>query len=161
MRFVIASLAEAKVARASELLAGSVDLDFRYGLVPDVSAGCDAEIVHFTVAHDRYGGKPQVGQSQVLRNSRNDGAPPLIIATPPLEAGAGMGPDRDSETKRHSERMIGMALEAWASSPSFSGDSSALCCLIHIEAAGLDFGSIDAIIGGIGNAIRPYVGHAQ
>ena len=156
MKFVIATSNKRKLEEVSQQLSSRSNLEFRDGSVPDVSHGCDAEVMHFTLAHDRYGGRPVVGQSQVLRNSRNDGAAPIILATPPFEAGAGLGPDKDAETERHTSRMIGMALNAWVQSPEFPEDPSGLVCLIHIEGAGLTFGPLDAICRGLERTMETY-----
>lgn len=156
MKFVVATSNKRKLDEVSQLLSGRSNLELRDGSVPDVSHGCDAAVMHFTLAHDRYGGRPVVGQSQVLRNSRNDGVAPIILATPPLEAGAGLGPDKDAETERHTARMVGMALDAWVKSPDYPEDASGLVCLIHIEGAGLTFSPLDAICRGLEKTMGTY-----
>src|SRR5690606_24556574 len=112
------------------------------GSIAEAGVGCDAAVVHYTVAHDRYGGAPIVGKAQVLQNLRNDGAPPVILATPPLESGAGMGPEPQAEVEKHAMRMLGMALVEWVRSPLYPHHSSEAVCLLHIEGAGLDFGGL-------------------
>lgn len=79
----------------------------------EVAEKCDAEVMHYILAHSRHGGSPAVGKSHVVRNLRNDGAPPTILATPPLEAGAGLGPDRELETESHAKRVAEMTLTEW------------------------------------------------
>ncbi|OJF11020.1 hypothetical protein EDD30_3240 [Couchioplanes caeruleus] len=93
-----------------------------------------------------------VGRAQVLRNSRGDGAPPIILATPPLESGAGLG--GSAEAEEHAARMVGMAVDQWVSSEG-PFDSSALC-LVHIEASGLDFSDLSTIAGGLRKAFERY-----
>lgn len=156
MRFVIASSSERKLSEVSRLLGHLAYVVFRLGSVSEVAKGCDAGVMHYTVAHSRYGGSPVIGQAQVVRNLRNDGAPPIILATPPLEAGAGLGPNRELETEKHAKRMINMALAEWVSSPGFLAESSRAVCLIHLEGAGLDFGSTEAICLGIRGALSRY-----
>lgn len=162
MRIVLAARSSRSVARATELLGGTPNLEIKSGSVPELAVGCDAEIMHFTLAHDRYGGSPIIGHSQVLHNLRNDGAPPVIIATPSLEDGAGLGGgDPDHETELHAERMIRIALDAWVASLGETAESEHLCCLIHLEGAGLDFGPLDPILRGVAKAIRPFIASAD
>lgn len=156
MRFVIASSSERKLFEVSRLLGGLSYVEFRLGSVAEVAKGCDAEVMHFTLAHNRYGGSPVVGQSQVVRNLRNDGAPPIILTTPPLEVGAGLGSNPELETELHAKRMVEMALAEWVKSSEFPKGSSGVVCLIHLEGAGLDFGSTEAICRGIRRAIDCY-----
>lgn len=160
MEFVIASSVEHKTRQLADLLGRLPGVRYLRGSVPEVGEGCDAQIMHFTLAHDRYGGRPIVGHSQVLHNARGDGAPLIIVSTPPLESGAGRGSDRDAETSTHVERMIGTALSTWVASLDSAQQARTLCCLIHIEGAGLDFGPPTAMFHGLGDAIRPYLGAA-
>lgn len=154
VRFLIASSSGRTAAEASRLLGDLRHVECRQGSAADLGAECDAGIVHYPIAHDLYGGTPVVGQAQVLRNSRNDGAPPVILATAPLEAGAGMGPDREAEAENHACRMISMALAEWVRSPLYPHHSTEAVCLLHIEGAGLVFGDFAAIARGIRRAIE-------
>lgn len=154
MRFVVVSSYERKSEVLSRLLGDLPQVTVRCGSAGD--AGCDAAVMHYTIAHDLYGGRPVVGQAQVLRNLRNDGLPQIILATPPLESGAGLGPNRELETELHAKRMVEMAIAEWVRSPDFPRDSSHTVCLIHLEGAGLDFGPIEAICLGIRGAISRY-----
>lgn len=50
--------------------------------LPDV----DAELMLSMFAHDRYGGRPVPGQSQVIRVQGVPGMPPWVVTTPPIPA---------------------------------------------------------------------------
>lgn len=161
MRFVVASSSELKSEQLSLLLGGLPQVAVRRGSLAEVGAGCDAAVVHYTVAHDRYGGTPIVGQAQVLRNSRNDGAPPIILATPPLETGAGTGTEGQAEVENHASRMLRSALAEWARSPLYPSGSAEAACVLHVEAAGLDFGDLGSMARGIRLAIAGRIGDSE
>lgn len=161
MRFVVSSSSELKSEQLSHLLGGLPKVAVRSGSLAEVGADCDAAVVHYTVAHDRYGGAPIVGKAQVLRNSRNDGAPATILATPPLESGAGTGSEGQAEVENHVLRMLSSALAEWARSPLYPPGSAEATCVLHIEAAGLDFGELGSIARGIGLAIEGCIGDSE
>ena len=46
----------------------------------------DAEIVISIFAHERYGGDPKIGESQILSSRGEQGTPPWVITTPPFAA---------------------------------------------------------------------------
>jgi hypothetical protein len=154
VKFVVASTSERWISDASRLLGALPQVELRVGPASDVGVGCDAEILHYTVAHDLYGGRPVVGRAQVLRNLRGDGSPPVILATPPLEAGAGIGPDGQVEAENHAVRMLRMALDEWAASSDFIGRTAR--CLLHVEGAGLDFGEVHEIVAAIRRVAMDY-----
>lgn len=87
MQYVLASVAPSTLEEWQHALGDLPGLDFRLGAGSAVSQDCDAQIVKFYHAHDRYGGTPEVGKSQVLANTRNDGSPAIIVATPPFASG--------------------------------------------------------------------------
>ncbi|QUQ71161.1 hypothetical protein JJ691_89440 [Kutzneria sp. CA-103260] len=87
MQYVLASVAPSTVEDWQRALEDLPWLDFRVGAGSAVSHDCDAQIVKFHLAHDRYGGTPEVGRSQVLANTRGDGSPAIIVATPPFAGG--------------------------------------------------------------------------
>lgn len=157
MWFVVASSSELKSEQLSFLLGGLPQVAVRRGSLAEVSAGCDAAVVHYTVAHDRYGGTPIVGQAKVLRNSRNDGAPPTILATPPLKADSGTGIAGQDDAENHASRLLSSTLAEWTRSSFYPAESSRAVCLLHVEAAGLDFGELGSMARGIRAAITGYI----
>ena len=158
MKFVVPSPSEAKLSEASQLLGDLPRTEFRRGSIADAGTDCMAAIVHYTIAHDRYGGTPTVGRAQVLQNSRNDGAPPVILATPPLEPGASADMGGPPEVADHVMRMLSMAIAEWIRSPWYPHGRSEILCLLHIEGAGLDFGGFELIARGIRWALAEHVG---
>ncbi|HWO64938.1 MAG TPA: hypothetical protein VNO31_33380, partial [Umezawaea sp.] len=91
MKYVIAASIERIVQACREALAGIPDVEFRVGSVPETGVGCDAAILSFPLAHERYGGSPRMGVAQVLMNTRGDGAPGIILATPPSPVSTSAG----------------------------------------------------------------------
>ncbi|SEQ82364.1 hypothetical protein SAMN05216188_105231 [Lentzea xinjiangensis] len=90
MHYVIASFSEPTLAAWRESLGDLPGVTFRTGAGSAVSFDCDAQLMNFYLAHDRYGGTPEIGRAQVLVNTRNDSSPRYIVATPPF---AGGGPE--------------------------------------------------------------------
>ncbi|WP_305783069.1 hypothetical protein [Symbioplanes lichenis] len=156
MLFVVASATARGFAEASHALADLPFAEVRQGSILEVDPGADALVMHYTLASDRYGGRPVPGTAQVLANRTGDGLPPVVLATPPLEAGAGLGPDVTAETERHAERMVGLALDAWLASDLRPASADDALCLIHLEGAGLDFGETGALLRGLGRALAAH-----
>lgn len=48
--------------------------------------GLDAELMRSIFAHERYGGKPKVGESQILSTKGESGMPFWVVTTPPFAA---------------------------------------------------------------------------
>jgi hypothetical protein len=86
VRFLIASSRDATIEKWLTGLSGLDNVEFRVGSGGAVGSGCDAAVLPFYLAHDRYGGVPEIGRAQVLRNSLGDGLPGYIVATPPFQA---------------------------------------------------------------------------
>ncbi|MFI9388572.1 hypothetical protein [Kutzneria sp. NPDC052558] len=87
VQYVLASVAQSTLDDWRRVLGDLPGLDFRLGAGSAVSHDCDAQIVTFYLAHDRYGGTPEIGRSQILTNTRGDGSPAIIVATPPFASG--------------------------------------------------------------------------
>lgn len=98
-------------------------------------------MVHFALAHDRYGGRPIIGRAQVLHNVRNDGAPAIILSSPPLHPDCRAEVTRPERVEEHVSAMLAASLIEWACSPLYRLYSVEPACLIHLEGAGLDFGT--------------------
>lgn len=49
------------------------------------ASGVDAELLPGWVAHERYGGRPRISESQVLSTRRARAMPPLVVAVAPLD----------------------------------------------------------------------------
>lgn len=52
------------------------------------SSGVDAELLPGWIAHERYGGRPRVGESQVLSTRGERAMPPSVVAVAPLPSDA-------------------------------------------------------------------------
>lgn len=87
MRYIVAATSEAILRSWRRGLADLGNVQFKAGYGTETVGDADAAIVQFYLAHDRYGGKPEIGRSQLLRNERNDGYPRYILTTPPFLAG--------------------------------------------------------------------------
>ena len=48
----------------------------------------DAVLIRWIFAHERYGGTPKLGQSQILSTNGETGMPPWVVTTPPLRPDA-------------------------------------------------------------------------
>jgi hypothetical protein len=150
LRFLVASSSAPLVIEASRLLGGVAWASVRQGTVTDLGAGCAAGLLHFKIAQDRYGGTPVNGRAQVLRNTTGDGAPPIILATPPA-ADIAFGCGGHGEVENQAARILRLTLGAWARSPLYRPVGP---CLLHLESAGLDFGPLDAVLRGVRRAIE-------
>ncbi|WP_143116368.1 hypothetical protein [Lentzea xinjiangensis] len=155
MRFVVASAHAHRLEEVSRKLNDVLRVEFRLGSIPNAGFDCNAGIVHYTLAHDRYGGRPVVGRAQVLQNLRGDGAPLVILATPPLEDDTGLGLDRNVKVENRVIRMLGMCIDEWVLSGESVGTDST--CLVHMEGSGLDFDESGAVVAGLERIIAQYV----
>lgn len=95
MRYIVAATSEAILSSWRRGLADLGNVQFKAGYGTETVGDADAAIVQFYLAHDRYGGKPEIGRSQLFRNERNDGYPRYIVTTPPSLAGKQI---KDEET---------------------------------------------------------------
>lgn len=84
MKIIIADTQSAVLDRWRSELAELGGICFRQGYGSETVGDCDAAVMSVAMAHDRYGGMPKIGRSQILVNRSNDGYAPLIVTTPPL-----------------------------------------------------------------------------
>jgi hypothetical protein len=147
MRYVIAASTERAVASCQALLGDRGEVEYRVGSVAQAGWDCDAAIVSFPLAHDRYGGVPQVGHAQVLENNRDDGAPRIVLATPPISPSSTSSMPTDEQIGSHVAYVIGACVEVYAESR--RPDRTAKI-LIHLEAAGVDRKDLNPVAQGIG-----------
>jgi hypothetical protein len=146
MRYVIAASTERAVAACQASLEAHGELEYRVGSVAQAGWDCDAAIVSFPLAHDRYGGTPEVGRAQILENNRQDGAPRIVLATPPISPSSASPAPTDEQIESHVAYVIGACVAVYAESR--SADPSAKI-LIHLEAAGIDRKDLKPVAQGI------------
>ncbi|WP_251745674.1 hypothetical protein [Frankia sp. AiPs1] len=159
MRYVIASASAMILARVQEKLSDWSGVEFRVGRVPDTWSGCDAMVMWWPLAHDRFGGIPEPGVAKVLRNGRGDDLPGIILATP---SGPGMtsgvGTSR-AEIEDYSFRALESCFREYRRRFPESDEKSKI--LVHIEASGLDIPDLDSSIRGIARALQISPGEAD
>ncbi|MEE1781776.1 hypothetical protein PUR71_02340 [Streptomyces sp. SP17BM10] len=146
MRFVIAASTDRFVDSCRDFLGNRPGLDFRRGSVAETGWDCDAAILSFALAHDRYGGTPQLGVAQVLANERADGAPGVILATPPIPLAAASRNPSDTDVEKHVLDALDSCLAAYTKEIGSLQDAK---ILIHLEAAGIDRVDLGAPLRGI------------
>jgi len=135
------------VETCRQVLQGLVNVEFRVGSVPETGKDCDAAILGWPLAHERYGGVPRIGVAQILANTRDDGAPGIILATPPGPSPAGGVTVVGLEAEEHMVYVLSACLEAFLNRyPERKNESSVL---IHLEAAAIDQRDLSAPIRGI------------
>ncbi|MDR7312047.1 hypothetical protein J2S40_003105 [Nocardioides luteus] len=101
----------------------------------NTAAGCDAELISFPLAAERYGADPKKHVAQVLSNPRNDGAPAIVVAIPPLEVDAtGKPMAQGMDTDEWLAWALNGALEALHDSV---GDLDGVTVLLYLEAVGM------------------------
>lgn len=147
MRYIVAASSERIVEACREVLGELPGVGFRVGSVPEAGADCDAAILSFPLAHERYGGTPQIGVAQVLENTRGDGAPGVILATPPGPALTSENTGSDSEIERHVVHVLSACVAEFLKC--FPGCEANSTILIHLEAAGIDRRDLGAPLKGI------------
>jgi hypothetical protein len=147
VRYVVAASTERIVDACREALRGLPGVEFRVGSVPEAGADCDAAILSFPLAHERYGGTPRIGIAQVLVNRRDDGAPGAILATPPSPAPTSASTCSDFEVEEHVVHVLDSCLAEFLTS--FPGREENSTILIHLEAAGIDRRDLGAPLKGI------------
>ncbi len=147
MRYVLAASTERIVETCSEALQDLVNIEFRVGSVPETGKGCDAAILSSPLAHERYGGIPRIGVAQLLVNTRGDGAPGIILATPPIPLQTVGVAAADFEVEEHVVYVLSACLEVFLNRfPERKSESSVL---VHLEAAAIDREDLEAPIRGI------------
>jgi len=146
MRYVVAASTARLVDECREALAGVPDIDFRVGSVSESGADCDAAVLSFPLAHERYGGEPRIGIAQVLVNERHDGAPPIILAAPPLPVAATAAGVSDAEVENHVVSVLVSTRDAFLRTFPDETDSR---ILVHLEAAGIDHRDMKPTLGGL------------
>ncbi|GAB7185171.1 hypothetical protein ATKI12_5002 [Kitasatospora sp. Ki12] len=146
MRFVIAASTERLVDSCRDFLGNRTGLDFRRGSVAETGWDCDAAILSSALGHDRYGGSPQVGVAQVLLNMRADGAPGVILTTPPLPLAAASRHPADPDVERYVLDALDSCLAAYVREV---GSVRNVKILTHLEAAGFDRQDLTAPLRGI------------
>jgi hypothetical protein len=150
VQFVLASAAQSTMEEWRRALGDRPGLEFRVGRGPAVSYDCDAQIVKFTHAHDRYGGTPEIGRAQVLANTRNDGTPAIIVATPPFAAGPEVtDPDELADRQWFTFSQCFQAIDAWNT----ANPGAVTKVLIHIEGLGLEEAGREPSITGLRRAL--------
>lgn len=135
MRYVFAAARERMVEECRDSLNAYEGLEFRAGSVADTGWDCKAAIVSFPLAHDRYGGTPQIGHPQVLTNTRGDGAPGIILATPPLLLSSASPAPSDADIAKSVHDIMDSCITAYIAAYTPAQDSKVL---VHLEAAGID-----------------------
>nr|GID90560.1 hypothetical protein Ade03nite_94840 [Actinoplanes derwentensis] len=73
--------------------------------------------------------------AQALVNERADGAPELILATPPIPLAAASESPTDADVQMHVLASLRACIAAFVDA---CGDSAEAKILIHLEAAGFD-----------------------
>jgi hypothetical protein len=155
MRYVIAASTEWLVRQCREVLEEILDVDFQVGSVAETGADCDAAILSFPLAHERYGGVPRMGVAQVLVNERTDGAPSIILATPPGVAKTSAAGVNASEVQEYVVNVLDSCREAFLTV--FPGEDDSRI-LIHLEAAGIDRRDMGPTLDGL---VRFLSGHGH
>ncbi|QIZ34187.1 hypothetical protein [Saccharopolyspora sp. ASAGF58] len=143
MLLIFATTTDEKASRFRATLGDITNIEFRTGAVKDTAIGCDAILIKFYLAHDRYGGTPKPGVSQVLPNSRNDGLPALIVTTLPFPPG-----DEVADPSQLEDRFYTMfAVPMTTFNDFLSNQSESKSLHVHREGLGLDSAE-DAIVAG-------------
>ncbi|WP_155377907.1 hypothetical protein [Cellulomonas sp. JZ18] len=137
MRFVVGV---GNAERYRQVVAG-LDPDYPYevrqGGVAAVGAGCDAQLMMFPLAAERYAGAdPRSRAAQVLVNDRGDGGTPVVVALPTLALDADLRPVTHGRT--HREHVTWAITSALAALEDACGDLDGLTVLLHLEAAAMD-----------------------
>ncbi|MGW8728494.1 hypothetical protein ACWGNF_20980 [Streptomyces sp. NPDC055808] len=101
----------------------------------------------FPLAHERYDGIPRIGVAQALVNKRGDGAPNIILATPPAPPQTLAASGSDSEIERHVFHVLDSCVAEFLNAFPEREESSKI--LVHLEAAGIDRRDLTAPLKGI------------
>lgn len=141
VKYVIAASSERIVQACRDSLGGTPTVEFRVGSVPECGADCDAAILNFPLAHERYGGVPQLGMAQVLKNERGDGAPKIILSTPPMSLESQKVIVTDSDIEEQVFQILNSCVDALLKV--FPHQDEGVRILLHLEAAGIDRKNLD------------------
>jgi hypothetical protein len=136
MKYVIASSTERILSVFRNALSDRPEVECRVGSVAEAGPDCDAAILSFPLAHERYGGSPQLGVTQILENRRDDGAPRIILATPPLPPRTPDNSGTDSDFEMYVLHVLNSCTAEFLKNFPDCGENSKI--LIHLEAAGID-----------------------
>ena len=153
MRYVIASAVETTLNACRDFVGAGEGLEFRTGSVSRSGWDCQAAVVNFALAHDRYGGMPVIGSAQVLVNGRGDGAPEIILATPPLPLAAASNSPTDADVE---SRVLGILRSCITAYVDRFGESAETKVLIHLEAAGIDRPDLTPTLRAIADFLGPH-----
>lgn len=136
MRYIVAATSETRLSTWRRGLADLGNVQLKVGYGTETVGESDAAIVQFGMAHDRYGGQPEIGRSQLLWNGRNDGYPRYIVSTPPFLAGEQM---KDGETL--GDRLFftfSACIVATQAHNAASRDDQIKSLFLHVEGLGLE-----------------------
>lgn len=135
MRFVVAVGAKDCFQEVRGAVRPGYPFEVRTGEVKVTGVGCDAELVSFPLACERYGADPVRHVAQVLPNTRSDGAPEIVVAIPPLKADATGRPiTHGMDTEAWLTWALTGALEALRESV---GDLEGVSVLLYLDAVGM------------------------
>ncbi|MEZ0070651.1 hypothetical protein ABIA32_006704 [Streptacidiphilus sp. MAP12-20] len=101
----------------------------------------------FPLAHERYGGIPRPEEAQVLVNTRGDGAPGIILATPPTPAKIPGKSGGDCEVESHVFHVLNASVIEFLNEFPECGEASKI--LIHLEASAIDRKDLSAALRGV------------
>ena len=135
LRLVVASVSVHIVERCAELLTGLGDIEYRVGSGAETAAGCDVALMDFRLATDRYGGQPEYGVANILRNTRNDGSPSVVVTTPPFAPAP--APVASEDLARRLETMFAIPIDAVLATPLLV-ELPTVTMLVQVEGLGLD-----------------------
>lgn len=135
LKLVIGSVRQDVADHCAELLADLNGIEYRVGSPVEAALGCDVALMNFQFAMDRYGGRPEFGKSNIVKNTRNDGFPSTIVTTPPFEPGPPVADEDELQDRLYI--MFSKPVEAILTSP-FLRDRTVILMLIHVEGLGLD-----------------------
>ncbi|GGM45020.1 hypothetical protein ACFQBY_01640 [Promicromonospora citrea] len=136
MNFVVAIGAADLFEEVRASVGPEYPYEIRTGGITAVGSGCDAELVNFPLACERYGADRTRHVAQVLSNDRSDGAPELIVVIPPLEVDKRGAPvTQGMDYRQWVAWALGSSLDALAVA---IGSLKDVTVLIHLESAGMD-----------------------
>lgn len=136
MRFVVAVGVKDYFQDVLGAVRPGYPFEVRTGAVKTTAIGCDAELVAFPLACERYGADPKRHVAQVLSNTRGDGAPAIVVAIPPLEVDAAGRPmTQGMDTEEWLTWALTGALDALRESV---GSLDGVSVLLYLEAVGME-----------------------
>jgi hypothetical protein len=147
MEYVIASSSEGVVKVCREMLGFVPGVNFRVGSIPETGFDCDAAILNSPLAHERYGGSPQIGHVQVLSNQRDDGAPETILAAAPISADRAVVEPSEAAIESHVQGVLESCISAFLARFPDRGEGARI--LVHLEGAGIDRRDIKTPLRGV------------